>query len=156
VVESDIKGVFSHRLQRHEDERGWLCEIFRSDEIADDELTPVMSYISITRPGVTRGPHEHKEQTDYFVFPGISKFEITLWDNRELSATNGKKTILEAAENSALCLIVPPGIVHAYTNTGSIDGVIINCPNRLFRGWGKSGPVDEIRHEEDPDSLFRI
>jgi dTDP-4-dehydrorhamnose 3,5-epimerase len=51
---------------------------------------------------------------------------------------------------------VPPGIVHAYKNIGSSQGLVINLPDRLFRGWGKTEAVDEIRHENDPESPFRI
>jgi dTDP-4-dehydrorhamnose 3,5-epimerase len=34
--------------------------------------------------------------------------------------------------------------------------MVINCPNRLYLGDGKSGPVDEIRHEDDPDTVFQM
>jgi dTDP-4-dehydrorhamnose 3,5-epimerase len=55
-----------------------------------------------------------------------------------------------------MLLIIPPGVVHAYRNVGSEPGLVFNCPNRLYRGPGKKEPVDEIRHEDRPDNLFRL
>jgi dTDP-4-dehydrorhamnose 3,5-epimerase len=34
--------------------------------------------------------------------------------------------------------------------------MVLNFPNRLFAGEGKKNPVDEIRHESDPASPYRI
>jgi dTDP-4-dehydrorhamnose 3,5-epimerase len=34
--------------------------------------------------------------------------------------------------------------------------MVINCPNRLFMGEGKKEEIDEIRHEDDPDTIYRI
>jgi len=155
VVETEIKDVFIRPLQKHEDDRGWLSEIYRSDEL-NGELMPVMSYISVTKPGVTRGPHEHKHQTDLFAFPGFSSFKINLWDNRKNSSTYMKKIELESNAESPLCIIIPPGVVHAYTNIGDTDGITVNSPNKLYKGVGKKEPVDEIRYEDTPDSPFQL
>lgn len=155
MVETAIKAVYIRRLEIHEDNRGWLSEIFRNDELRE-EIVPAMSYISVTRPGITRGPHEHTFQTDLLAFPGISSFRIILWDNRKDSATYGQKIELESSERAPLCLVIPPGVVHAYTNTGDIDGVTVNSPNRLYRGSGKKEEVDETRYEEQPENSFKM
>jgi dTDP-4-dehydrorhamnose 3,5-epimerase len=55
-----------------------------------------------------------------------------------------------------MLLIVPPGVVHAYKNAGNTQGLVFNCPNKLFKGWGKKDPVDEIRHEEVHNSDFTL
>jgi dTDP-4-dehydrorhamnose 3,5-epimerase len=52
--------------------------------------------------------------------------------------------------------IVPPKIVHAYRNIGETDGLVINMPDRLYRGKDKTLPVDEIRYENDPASPYRL
>ena len=51
-------------------------------------------------------------------------------------------------------VIVPPGVVHAYKNVGPVPGWVFNGPNRLFAGRGRREPIDEIRHEDRPDSPF--
>ena len=53
-------------------------------------------------------------------------------------------------------MIVPKGVVHAYKNIGGCDGMVFNAPNRLYAGRGRTEPVDEIRHETDPNSPFKI
>jgi dTDP-4-dehydrorhamnose 3,5-epimerase len=53
-------------------------------------------------------------------------------------------------------VIVPPGVVHAYRNVGTIAGWVFNAPNRLYAGPGKREPVDEIRHENQAESLYRL
>lgn len=151
----EIDGVIIRTLKRHEDKRGWLIELFRSDELAE-EFHPAMSYVSMTRPGIARGPHEHRDQADLFAFVGPSTFRLWLWDNRPDSPTFKKRCILNGGEDSPTLAVVPAGVVHAYKNVGSSDGLVFNAPNRLFMGPGRGEPVDEIRHEDDPDSPFKL
>jgi len=150
-----IVGVEVRPLKKYVDDRGWLAELFREDEV-EKSILPVMAYISLTRPEVTRGPHEHIAQTDYFCFIGPSNFKVTLWDNREKSTTYNNKMQFVVGEDSPAAVIVPEGVVHAYQNVGGKDGVVINCPNRLFMGHGKKHQIDEIRHEDDLQSSYVI
>lgn len=154
-TDGNIDGVIVRPLKKHSDERGWLMEVFRADELAPEAL-PVMTYISLTRPGVARGPHEHVDQADYFCFAGPSDFKVYLWDNRESSPTHMKKMVIVAGEKAPAVVIVPKGVVHAYKNIGGADGLVINCPNRLFMGSGKSEAVDEVRYEDDPGSPYKL
>ena len=151
----DIDGVIVRPLTKYTDSRGWLCEIFRLDELAE-EYFPAMSYISMTNVGVARGPHEHADQTDLFGFLGPSTFKVYLWDTRKHSRTFGKKMALLAGENEPKSILVPPGVVHAYKNIGTVLGMVANYPNRLYAGKGKKEKVDEIRYENDTDTVFRL
>jgi len=150
-----IHDVLVRPLTKFLDERGWLAELFRSDEL-DASLMPTMAYISMTQPGVARGPHEHVDQTDYFCFIGPANFKVYLWDAREGSPTYGVKQVLYAGVDSPLALVVPPGVVHAYKNVGNENGIVFNGPNRLYAGPGKREKVDEIRHEDQVDSPFHL
>lgn len=155
--EGPIDGVVVKDLIRFDDNRGWLTEIFRQDEIHADSM-PVMSYVSMTHPGVARGPHEHREQTDLFAFLGPGTFKVYLWDNRELSPTYNHRMVLTAGEEARRTVLIPPGVVHAYAVVSDVDGLVVNLPNRLFAGRGKKEPVDEIRWEEEEtrDSPFKL
>ncbi|HCU31471.1 TPA: dTDP-4-dehydrorhamnose 3,5-epimerase, partial [Candidatus Uhrbacteria bacterium] len=62
----------------------------------------------------------------------------------------------EGGEDQPFVAIVPPGVVHGYKNIGKIDGMVVNCANKLYKGPGKTEEVDEIRHEIDPESKFKI
>ncbi len=150
-----IAGVEVKDLRKFSDSRGWLVELFRHDELAA-EFHPSMAYMSSTAPGITRGPHEHVGQADLFCFLGPSTFRLRLWDNREPSETFNKVMTLEAGEENPKSILVPAGVVHAYQNVGSTQGIVINCPNRLYMGHGKADAVDEIRHEDDSETIYRI
>ncbi len=148
-----IHDVIVKPLTKYIDERGWLAELFREDEM-ERAVMPAMAYFSMTQPGIARGPHEHADQTDCFCFLGPSNFKIYLWDCRDDSPSSGIKQVLYAGLDAPKMVIVPPGVVHAYKNVGVESGLVFNAPNRLYAGRGKKEPVDEIRHEELEGSLF--
>lgn len=150
-----IDGVEVVSLRKFTDSRGWLAETWREDEMPPG-VAPKMSYISETLPGVTRGPHEHREQTDVFIFLGPGTFRVFLWDARTDSETFGEKLVLEAGEKAPTRIVIPPGVVHAYRCVSGVPGWCINLPDRLYAGRGKREPVDEIRHEEEADSPYRM
>lgn len=149
----DIAGVVVRTLKRFADARGWLAEVFRADELPA-ELLPIMGYVSMTKPGVTRGPHEHVEQTDLFAFVGPGTFRVVLWDARPGSSTRGHVQEIVAGADAPATVLVPPGVVHAYRNVSQEPGLVFNVPNRLYAGQGKAHPVDEIRHEDRTDGLY--
>ena len=153
--EGHIEGVVVKPLTKYVDKRGWLVEVFRQDEL-DSQYFPVMGYVSITQEGVARGPHEHTDQADFFCFFGPSNFKIYLWDNRKESPTFMTKQIVIAGEDVPKSILIPPGVPHAYKNIGDKPGMVVNSPNRLFAGWGKKEAVDEVRHESDPTTKFRL
>jgi dTDP-4-dehydrorhamnose 3,5-epimerase len=144
--DGEIDGVVIRPLKFYKDARGWLVELFRQDEVAQDQW-PVMTYVSQTFPGIMRGPHEHVDQTDGFAFVGPSDFKLVLWDTRAGSMTVGRRTVIIVGASNPAAVWIPPGVVHAYRNVGDVPGLVFNAPNRLFAGWGKKAPVDEIRHE---------
>jgi dTDP-4-dehydrorhamnose 3,5-epimerase len=150
-----IDGVVIRPLVKFIDERGWLTEVYRNDDLSEPYL-PVMAYVSMTQPGVVRGPHEHADQADLFAFIGPSNFKVYLWDNRKNSPTYMCRQTLYAGEDAPMSVLIPPGVVHAYKNVGGKLGMVVNNPNRLFAGKGKKDPVDEIRHEADPASIFLV
>jgi dTDP-4-dehydrorhamnose 3,5-epimerase len=150
-----IAGVIWKPLRKYHDQRGWLCELFRDDEVPA-AFRPEMAYMSLSEPGIVRGPHEHVEQADFFCFLGPGSFQVYLWDNRRRSRTYRAHQREIVGVDRPMALIIPPGVVHAYKNISNEPGLVFNCPNRLFKGPGRKDPVDEIRHEDDPDSPFRL
>lgn len=119
-------------------------ELVREDELPPG-VVPRMAYISLTHPGIGRGPHEHRFQTDVFCFIS-GRFVLKLWDRRP-----GRDCVdegFEVGEMNPVLVTVPPGVIHGYRNIGDSDAFVINFPDRLYAGWGRNEPVDEIRHEE--------
>ena len=154
-MESLINGVIIQSLHKLVDKRGWLYEFWRYDESLKQNA-PMMGYASMTLPNVARGPHEHVNQTDRILFLGTSTFKVWLWDNRVSSATYGKHMVFETVNSFPMVIVIPPQVVHAYKNVGISEGIVINLPDQLFAGMNRSEPVDEIRHENNPDSQFKL
>jgi dTDP-4-dehydrorhamnose 3,5-epimerase len=149
-----IEGVVITPIRKFIDDRGWLVETYREDEL-ERTFHPVMGYSSLTLPQTIRGPHEHLEQADLFVFMGPGNFKIWLWDNRKTSATFANQQVFYGGQDNPIRLLVPPGVVHAYQNVSHEPALVHNYPNQLYMGQGKKFPVDEIRHEKDPNSPFK-
>ena len=150
----EIEGVVIDKLIKFSDKRGFLVETFRRDNLTDD-LQPVMSYVSYTKPGIARGPHEHLRQTDIFCFMGPGNFGIKLWDNRQESKTYGYYMEVIGGEGNPIRVIVPPGVVHGYKNISKeVMGMVLNYPDKLYRGRDKKEEVDEIRHEDKEDEFY--
>lgn len=148
-----INGVIIKKLSEIKDERGLLCEIYRNDF---DKIQNAMAYVSHTDFSAVRGPHEHAEQTDFFVFIGYGDFEFYLWDNRKNSKTYGAHQKIIVGESNKVSVLVPPGVVHGYKSISKNGSFSINLPDRLYAGSNKKEAVDEIRHENNPASKFRI
>lgn len=151
-----LVGVAIYELTRHQDQRGWLSELWREDEYSLGMMVmpPAMCYVSLTRSGVTRGPHEHKIQWDRFIFLD-GHFSLQLWDNRKHVGGETwpyrKRWCLGVGAKYPVLAEIPPGVVHAYTNHGEHDSLVINMPNRLYAGYKKEQPVDEIRWEDSEE-----
>ncbi|HVF48717.1 MAG TPA: dTDP-4-dehydrorhamnose 3,5-epimerase family protein [Pyrinomonadaceae bacterium] len=150
-----IRDVVVADLRKHEDKRGWLAELFRHDQLPA-EFHPQMSYISMSLPDTQRGPHEHAEQADFFCFIGPANFKLRLWDNRADSPTFRHVMTLHVGADNPKSVLVPKGVVHAYRNASAEPGIVINFPNRLFMGPDRREEIDEIRHEDDPATVYRL
>jgi len=148
-----IKGVIIKKLEEYSDERGWLTEVFRNDEI-DQDLRPVMSFVVSSVPGKVRGLHEHKDQKEMFCFLGDTDFRFYLWDNRKDSETYKEKLVLDFKKGERNLIIVPPGIVHACKNVGDKNGFFIAYTNKLYKGENRQEEVDEINYDEN--SEFKV
>lgn len=153
-MKSMIEGVYLFPLGKHKDDRGWLTEIFRNDQL---KTSPQMGYVSETLPLVVRGPHEHKEQTDYFAFIGPGTFHLHLWKTQEKNThILPSYEIWEVGETNPALAVIPPGVVHAYKNISDKPGWVFNAPDQLYAGPGKLYKVDEIRHEDCEEKTYQL
>jgi len=150
-----LPGVRVEALPVYKDPRGSLHELFRLDEVPAG-FKPLMACTSWTHPGISRGPHQHVEQDDYFTFAGPSDFTVYLWDDRPGAAGAAIGWIIETGERAPSRIHVPRGVVHAYWNTGKTSGLVVTVTSLLFKGVGRRDPVDEIRHELNPQSPYKF
>ncbi len=149
-----IEGVIIKKISKYEDKRGYLSELFRKDDL--NGYLPEMAYLSYTEPNIIRGPHEHKFQSDLFIFLGPGNFRLYLWDRREDSKTKGETLELEVGALNPVLVLVPPGVVHGYKCISEVPALSLNFPDKLYRGSGKLEEIDEIRWEEDKNSPYKI
>ena len=154
-VDGPIEGVVFKPLVPHADRRGWLAELYREDELPARQH-PVMAYVSETMPGVARGPHEHVDQTDYFAFLGPGEFLLVslgcparFADPRPPHEGGGGRVEPAVRDRSAR-----RGSRLQERRPGARLG--IQRPEPALRRPRQAGPVDEIRHEDQPDSPFRL
>ncbi|MFH1093701.1 MAG: dTDP-4-dehydrorhamnose 3,5-epimerase family protein [Candidatus Omnitrophota bacterium] len=151
----NIEGIKIKECERNCDERGWVFEFFRQDELTED-IYPVMATATVTRPNTSRGPHEHRQMTENITFTGKVPYKLYFWDNRMESLTYNQDTTLLIPEGKIVNLVIPAGVVFAYKNIGRKDGLVFNCPNKLFKGKGYRDEEDTIRHESNPNSPYKI
>lgn len=128
-----IRGVELTELESNVDERGELTEIWREDwEFYDGEDQPVMSYFSVSYPGVIRAWHRHRrDQIDHFVVPH-GRVKIGIYDDREGSSTRGELDTYVIGEGSMQALRVPGDCWHGFKVVGNRQATLINFPTNLY------------------------
>lgn len=136
--------VIIDEVREYCDTRGSLTELWRTDDetMCSPPHCPVMSYWSITKPYVMRGPHQHEAQTDWF-YTFKSKMVYQLY-NPETS----EMKVYFTNPNVVTRVKVAPPIIHSYRALEERDVLTANFPSALFMGEDKKSKIDEIRWEE--------
>jgi dTDP-4-dehydrorhamnose 3,5-epimerase len=124
-----IHEVVTKKLRVIPDERGRLMEILR----ADDELFSKFGqvYMTTAYPGVVKGWHYHKKQTDHFsVVRGMIK--LVLYDGRKDSPTKGEVNEFILGEQNPLLVKIPPFIFHGFKCVSEQEAICINVPTEVY------------------------
>ena len=120
-----IDGVVVKRLKVIPDERGLLMEMMRDDDPFFQKFGQV--YLSVVYPGVVKGWHYHKKQTDHFVVvKGMSK--VVLYDSRDDSPTKGEVNEFFLGEKNPTLLVIPPWVLHGMKGIGVEPAYLVNVP----------------------------
>jgi dTDP-4-dehydrorhamnose 3,5-epimerase len=113
IEELGIAGARRVRLIAHADDRGSLTETYRRDWVRGGGEA-VQANLSWSRPGVLRGLHWHRRQSDYWcVLSGVA--HVRLVDLREGSPTRlaVERVRIDAAEER-IALAIPAGVAHGF------------------------------------------
>jgi dTDP-4-dehydrorhamnose 3,5-epimerase len=141
-----IDGVKVRQLRFIPDERGYLMEILRSDWKEFERFGQV--YVTAAYPGVVKGWHYHKLQTDHFVcIHGMAK--VVLYDRREGSPTHGEVNEFFIGERNPSLVKIPPEVVHGFKGVGQGVALIVNVPTELYN----YEEPDEYRLPYDTDEI---
>jgi len=124
-----IDGVVIKKLKVIPDERGFLMEMMRADDEFYQKFGQI--YMTVAYPGVVKGWHYHKKQTDHFVcVKGMIK--VALYDGREDSPTHGEVNEFFLGEQNRILLVIPKLVLHGMKGVGTEPGLLINCPTEMY------------------------
>ena len=124
-----IDGVEIKELRLIPDERGYLMEMMRADDPFFTKFGQV--YLSVAYPGVVKGWHYHRVQTDHFtIVRGMMK--VVLYDDREDSPTKGEVNEFFMGELNPILITIPPGVLHGMKAIGTEPGYLVNCPTETY------------------------
>jgi dTDP-4-dehydrorhamnose 3,5-epimerase len=111
------------------DERGFLMEMLRSDDEIFEKFGQV--YVTACYPGVIKGWHYHRKQTDHFtVVKGMAK--VVLYDGREDSPTHGEINEFFMGDMNQILLKIPSLVMHGFKAIGTEPAYVINCPTEVY------------------------
>ena len=140
-----IEGVTIKHLRVIPDERGRLMEILRCDDDLFRKFGQV--YMTTAYPGVVKGWHYHKQQTDNMaVVRGMMK--LVLFDSRKDSSTHGMVNEFFFGEHHPLLIRIPPFVFHGFKAISEHEAIAINIPSEPYN----YETPDEFRvhpHEND-------
>jgi dTDP-4-dehydrorhamnose 3,5-epimerase len=124
-----IEGVKTKKLKVIPDERGRLMEMFRSDDEFFEKFGQV--YMTTAYPGVVKGWHYHKIQSDNMVVvKGMMK--IVLYDGRKGSKTFGQVNEFFVGEHNPTLVHIPPGVYHGFKCISEAEAMCINTPTETY------------------------
>jgi dTDP-4-dehydrorhamnose 3,5-epimerase len=124
-----IDGVVVRDLVTHVDEHGYLYEMLRADWPEFEKFG--QAYVTVTYPGVIKGWHLHRLQTDHFVcVKGAMK--VALFDDRPGSPTRHELMEVIIGEQRQRLLVIPIGVLHGVMALGNEPAMLINFPDFLY------------------------
>lgn len=107
-----ISGVEITKLRVHEDERGWLAEILRSEHLVEQRAFGQL-HITTAHPNRVKGNHYHTTKNEWFcVIKGTGL--LVLEDQR-----TGERDEIVMGDGNLVTVRIPPGVAHGIRNVGN-------------------------------------
>jgi UDP-2-acetamido-2,6-beta-L-arabino-hexul-4-ose reductase len=110
-------------LEVHSDNRGWLAEMLKRDEIKE-EIKQI--YVASIKPGKIRGNHYHLKRIEWF-FVAQGKADIYLEDIK-----TKEHICLGVSSEEPKVVTIFPGIAHAVKNTGKDASLLVSAQNNIY------------------------
>ncbi|MBN1435388.1 dTDP-4-dehydrorhamnose 3,5-epimerase family protein [Candidatus Fermentibacterales bacterium] len=109
----EIPGCRLVDIRRFEDPRGSFEELFRSEWFPGAFSSESQVNLSVSEPGVVRGLHFHRRQSDFWVLlEGC--LHTALVDLRRGSPAFRRSLMLRQDSGNRKGLLIPPGVAHGY------------------------------------------
>jgi dTDP-4-dehydrorhamnose 3,5-epimerase-like enzyme len=113
MTSDNPRRVTLQSVKTFRDPRGTLFEPLKDDELQAQKNVHVV----LTQPNEVRGNHSHRSavETTTVVGPCLVRLK-----------EEGEVRDIEVAEGELLRLTIPPGVVHAFRNTGNSAMVLVS------------------------------
>jgi len=134
-MELKNKEVVVRKLEVKTDERGWLTEILRGEDVPTGGGFGQF-FITTANPGIVKGNHYHTRKSEWFC--AIQGDGSIIIENNH----TGARDEIPFGENNLVCVAVPPHHTHALKNTGDKPLLVL-----IY--------ISEPFNPEDPDTFVR-
>ncbi len=101
------------RLEVRTDERGWLAEVLRREQLAPGREAFGQFFVTTAHPGVSKGHHYHLRKHEWFcVIKGAALLVLEDVESKQ-------RTEIPMGEGNMVAVELPLGSAHAIKNTGN-------------------------------------
>jgi len=118
-------------VKTHRDARGTLFEPLTDAELRDQKNVHVV----LTQPNEVRGNHVHRTAVETTTVVGPCRVRLK---------EDGQIKDIDVAAGDILRLTIPPGVVHAFRNTGNAAMVLVSFSTNLHDPEGVDTQREQI------------
>ena len=131
MTDSNRRAASVQAVKTHRDARGVLFE-----PLTDAELQAQRNvHVVLTQPGEIRGNHVHRTAVETTTVVGPSLIRLK---------ERGTIRDIEVPAGEILRLTIPPGVVHAFRNTGDAAMVLVSFSTNLHDPAGTDTQREQI------------
>ncbi len=126
----DIEGIFELIPERHDDARGWLMEVYRSDLLAAAGIVADFvqeNHIFSAERGTVRGLHFQASPRPQAKLARCTRgavFDVAV-DLRRGSSTFGRHVAIELTAEEGHSLFIPSGFAHGFCSLAASSEVLL-------------------------------
>jgi len=128
---SDLNRATIQSVKTHRDARGALFEPLTDTEL----LMQKNVHVALTQPNETRGNHVHRTAVEITTVVGPCRIRLK---------EAGQIKDIDVAEGDILRLTIPPGVVHAFRNTGTAAMLLVSFSTNLHDPLGADTQREQI------------
>lgn len=111
------------KLKIHSDERGWLVELLKSNEL---EKPVKQIHIALIKPGCVRGNHYHSKRIEWF-FLITGKVKLVFQDIK-----TKEKTSFQLSGKEPKVITFLPYVSHAVKNIGKKTAYFVSAQSDIY------------------------
>ena len=119
-----MENIHTKKLVKHVDNRGWLAEIFRPEDVNKTMKGQVT--ITTAHPGTVKANHYHKKMNEWYC---VIKGEMHLV-LKDMKTGEKKEVVLE--EDDLKIIKITPWIAHGFKNIGNEMLIVLMYIDRPF------------------------